>query len=76
MKIENGKNIEKKIMKPKFQCYKNKIDAQNDKNQMAIEIMNASYVEKELLEKIVNFTDYVKLKEQNCFCVEQNLFWM
>ena len=56
-------------MKPKFQCYKNKIDAQNDKHQMAIEIMNALYAEKELLEKIVNFTDYMKLKEQNCFCV-------
>ena len=69
MKTENGKIIEKKIMKPKFQCYKNKIDAQNDKHQMAIEIMNALYAEKELLEKIVNFTDYMKLKEQNCFCV-------
>ena len=29
-----------------------------------------------LLEKTVNSTDYVKLKEQNCFCVQQDLTWM
>ena len=48
----------------------------NNKNQMTIEVMNALYAETKLLEKTVNFTDYVKLKEQNCFCVQQNLIWM
>ena len=50
--------------------------AQNDKNQMKIEVMNAFYAETKLLEKTINFTDYVKLKEQNCFCVQQNLIWV
>ena len=45
LKIENGKNIEQKIMKPKVQCQQIKIDAQNDKNQMTIEGMNALYAE-------------------------------
>ena len=81
LKIENGKNIEHKIMKPKFQCQQNKTDAQNDKIPLTIEVMNAIYAEvlyaeTKFLEKTVNFTDYVKLKEQNCFCVQQNLIWM
>ena len=50
--------------------------AQNDKNQITIEVMKALYAEANLLEKTGNFTDYVKLKEQNCFCVQQNLIWI
>ena len=42
---------------------KNKIDAQNHKNQMTIEVKNALYAETKLLQKTVNFTDYVKLKK-------------
>ena len=38
-------------MKLKVQCQQNKIDAQNDKNQMTIEVMNALYTETKLLEK-------------------------
>ena len=34
------------------------------------------YAETKRLEKTANFTDYVKLKEQNFFCVQQNLIWM
>ena len=37
---------------------------------------DASYAETKLLEKTVNFIDYVKLKEQNYFCVQQNLIWI
>ena len=58
---------------PKVQCQQNKIDTQNNKNQMTIEVMRALYAETKLLEKTVNSTDYVKLKEQNCFCVQQDL---
>ena len=43
---------------------------------MTIEVMRALYAETKLLEKTVNSTDYVKLKEQNCFCVQQDLAWM
>ena len=43
---------------------------------MIIEVKKALYVETKLLEKTVNFTDYVKLEEQKCFCVQQNLIWM
>ena len=34
---------------------------------MTIEVMNAWYAETKLLEKTVNFTNYVKLKEQKLF---------
>ena len=54
LKKENGKKIEQKIMKPKVQCQQNQIDSQNNKNQMAIEVMSALYVETKLL-KTVNF---------------------
>ena len=67
LKIENGKNIEQKITKPKVRCQQNKIDAQKDKNKMTMEGINALYAETKLLEKTVNFTDYVKLKEQKLF---------
>ena len=40
---------------------------------MTAEVMKALYAETKLLEKTENFTDYVKLKKQNCFCVQQNL---
>ena len=43
---------------------------------MTTEVMLALYAETKLLEKRVNFTDYVKLKEQICFCLQQNLIWM
>ena len=67
LKIENGKNIEQKITKPKVRCQQNKIDAQKDKNKMTMEGINALYAETKLLEKTVNFTDYVKLKQQKLF---------
>ena len=54
LKKENGKKIEQQIMKPKVQCQQNQIDSQNNKNQMAIEVMSALYVETKLL-KTVNF---------------------
>ena len=54
LKKENGKKIEQKIMKPKVQCQQNQIGAQNDKNQMTIEVINALYAETKLL-KTVNF---------------------
>ena len=38
---------------------------------MTIEGMNALYAK-----KTVNFTDYIKLKKQNCFCAQQNLIWL
>ena len=43
---------------------------------MTLEVMNELYEETKLLEKAANFTDYVKLKEQTCFCMPQNLIWM
>ena len=59
-------------MKPKFQYQQKKIDAQDDKNKKKkIAAINALYAETKLLEKTVNFRDYMKLKEQKCFCVQQ-----
>ena len=29
-----------------------------------------------ILENTVNFTAYVKLEDQKCFCAQQNLIWM
>ena len=43
---------------------------------MKIEVMNAFYTATKLLEKTVNFTDNVKLKKQNYFCMQQNLIWI
>ena len=40
---------------------------------MAIEVMNALYLETKLLEKIVIFTNQVKLKEQNCFFEQKKI---
>ena len=43
---------------------------------MTVEVMKALYAETTFLEKTVNFTDHVKLKEQNCFFEWNKILWM
>ena len=42
---------------------------------MTTEVTNALYVETKVLEKTVNFTDYVKLIEQNCYTLLKKLIF-